>query len=80
MYCPQCATEVTTGLHYCRSCGLSLAAVEAALDSRLSLAGSHLQRGTNAIKFGLVWMGLFVVIAGIAALSSGAFDVTIGLC
>lgn len=78
MYCPQCGSEASSGLQYCRSCGLALNAVEAALGDGFSAAASELRHGARAIKFSLIWMGLFVVIAGIAAAAAGPFDVTIG--
>jgi hypothetical protein len=78
MYCPQCGSEASPGLRYCRSCGLALSAVEAALDARLSAAAAQLQHSARAIKFGLIWMALFVLMAVIAGASSGPFEMTIG--
>lgn len=78
MFCPQCGAEASPDLRFCRSCGLSLSRVEAALDDRLDGALAELQHGARALKIGLVSMGLFGLVAIVAAASSGPFDVTVG--
>jgi hypothetical protein len=78
MYCPQCGSEAGSGPLYCRSCGLALSAVEAALDDRLAGAAEHLRGGARAVKVGLSAMVLFALVAAVAAASSGPFDVTVG--
>ena len=78
MYCPQCGSEASIGLQYCRSCGLALSQVEAALNDKLTAAAEQLQRGSRAVKIGLFFMVLFAIMAIIAAASSGPFGIIIG--
>jgi hypothetical protein len=78
MFCPKCGTEASSGLAYCRSCGLSLGPVGAVLDARLNAAVGQLASVERVIRFGLVGMAVFVVTALFAVSSSGPFDLTVG--
>jgi hypothetical protein len=78
MFCPQCGSEASVGLRYCRGCGLQLSLIEAALDTRLEHNAEQLRRSAGAIKIGLIGMAIFGLIAIASAWSSRPFDVTIG--
>ena len=78
MFCPTCGSEASPGQRFCRSCGLDVTVVQAALDARIENAGEELRRGARALRFGMYSLVLFAIIALYAAASSGPFDVRIG--
>jgi hypothetical protein len=76
MYCPKCGAESSTGLNFCRRCGLSLQRVSAALSAEFTPAELEpeddedrrraLRRAFRILPFGvlLLFSGIIVIIIG----------------
>ena len=62
MYCPRCSTQNNPELRYCRQCGLPLAHVRFALESRIDEVLEKYKKGQDKIGAGLVTIGIFFLI------------------
>lgn len=62
MYCPGCSAQNNSDQKYCRQCGMPLARVRLALESRLDEALEKYKKGQDKVGAGLVTIAIFFLI------------------
>ena len=73
MFCPQCATENTWDISYCRVCGQALGDVRLAVEGIPTETLEKLKAGAKWTKGGLATLVVFALIAAIISLIGIAF-------
>lgn len=74
MYCPQCATQNTDGVKFCRACGTDLAAMALALTDKFPQHGAWLEKygeGRHKVIRGSILLGAALLIGVVPALFIG---------
>ena len=72
MFCPECGSDNSEDKRYCRKCGLSLSAVQLALDGRLETA-IKISAGEERLKSYRIRVGIgaFLIVVGLLTIFTG---------